>query len=167
MMPVPSSKPGDSFLAWRLDRFQNAATWDSGTGAERFGGRWNAKGRRAVYCSIDPSTAILEVAVHAGFSMLDTQPHVLTCVEVIDAPVHVVQPEQVPNPAWLMPGTPSAGQQGFGSELLSRHGIVLFPSAVSRFSWNLVMDPGVAQGRYKLSSQAKFILDTRLHPPRS
>ena len=61
-------------LAWRLDRQHYASTWDSGIGAEKLGGRWNAKGQRAVYCSVDPSTAILEVAVHAGFPVLDTQP---------------------------------------------------------------------------------------------
>jgi RES domain-containing protein len=49
--------------------------------------------------------------------------------------------------------------------LLARHGLVLFPSAVSRFSWNLVIEPGVARDRYRLHSQARFVLDTRLHPP--
>lgn len=164
MMPVPRFGTGNAVLAWRLDRQQHAATWDSGIGAERLGGRWNARGQRAVYCATDPSTAILEVAVHAGFPVLDTQPHMLTCVEIAAAPVHVVQPEHVPNPAWLMPGTPSAGQQAFGSDLLARHGIVLFPSAVSRFSWNLVIEPGVAKDRYRPHSQGRFVLDTRLHP---
>lgn len=162
MLPVP----GLPLLAWRLDRQQHASSWDSGIGAHRLGGRWNAKGQRAVYCSADPSTAILEVAVHAGFAVLDTQPHVLSCIEVIRPPMHIVQPEEVPNPAWLMPGIPSAGQQAFGDQQLQQSGIVLFPSAVSRFSWNLVIEPEVAEGRYRLHSQAAFVLDTRLHPPR-
>lgn len=167
MMPVPRIGTGDPVLAWRLDRLHYATTWNSGIGAESTGGRWNAKGQRAVYASTDPSTAILEVAVHTGFPVLDIQAHVLTCMEITEGPIHVVRPEDVPNPAWLMPGTPSAGQQRFGSELLARHGIVLFPSAVSRFSWNLVIDPGTAEGRYRCQSQARFVLDTRLHPPRS
>lgn len=152
-------------FAWRLDRQHNAETWDSGIGAEKLGGRWNVKGQRAVYCSVDPATAILEVAVHTGFAVLDTQPHVLTCVDITRAPIHVVQPEDVPNPGWLVPGTPSVGQQAHGSRLLAQHGIVLFPSTVSRFSWNIVIEPGVAVGRYRLHSQGTFVLDTRLHPP--
>ncbi|MEA2728512.1 MAG: hypothetical protein QOF70_2987, partial [Acetobacteraceae bacterium] len=59
-------------MAWRLDQQGFAATWDSGEGAYRLGGRWNTKGVRAVYCSVDPATAILEVAVHKGFRALDT-----------------------------------------------------------------------------------------------
>lgn len=39
-------------------------------------------------------------------------------------------------------------------------------SAVSCFSWNLVIEPGIAKGRYRPHSQAPFILDTRLHPSR-
>lgn len=165
MMPIPRPGAGIPLLAWRLDRQHHASTWNSGIGAEKLGGRWNAKGQRAVYCSTDPSTATLEVAVHAGFAVLDTQAHTLTCMEVMAEPVHIVQPEDVPNPGWLVPGTPSAGQQVFGSRLLAQHGIVLFPSAVSRFSWNLVIEPGIAQGRYRQLSQAPFVLDTRLHPP--
>jgi hypothetical protein len=34
---------------------------------------------RAVYCSVDPATAILEVAVH-GFQGLDTVLHMLTAI---------------------------------------------------------------------------------------
>lgn len=167
MMPIPHPGTGNTVLAWRLDRQHYAGTWDSGIGAEKLGGRWNGKGQRAVYCATDPSTAILEVAVHAGFPVLDTLPHVLTCIEITKEPIHVVQPEDAPNPAWLIPGTPSAGQQAFGSQLLAQHGIVLFPSAVSRFSWNLVIEPTVAKERYRLHSQARFVLDTRLHPPRT
>jgi len=88
-----------------------------------------------------------------------------TCVEITQEPTRVVQPGEVPNPEWLVPGTPGAGQQVVGSPLLEQHGIVLLPSASSRFSWNLVIEPGVAKGRYRLHSQAQFVLDTRLPPP--
>lgn len=81
------------------------------------------------------------------------------------ADVHVVEPDAVPNPNWLRPGIPSAGQQGFGDGLLAAHSFVAIPSAVSTLSWNLIFDPGRASGRYALRSQAPFALDTRLHPP--
>jgi RES domain-containing protein len=166
MAPLPGVLGGHELSAWRLDGQSRAASWDSGIGAELFGGRWNLKGQRAVYCSADPATAILEVAAHKGFRVLDTLPHVLTSALVTDfASVHVVHSHMVPNGSWLRPGTPSLGQQQFGSRLLAQHGIVMFPSAVSSFSWNLVIEPHVARGRFRLDAQDRFAMDTRLHPP--
>lgn len=120
-----------------------------------------------VYCSIDPATAILEVAVHKGFKALDTIPHMLTAIEITDpSSVHVVQPATIPNSNWLRPGYPSAGQQEFGDALLARHKFMLIPSAVSRFSWNLIFVGTTAAGGYSVRSQEPFALDTRLHPAR-
>jgi RES domain-containing protein len=151
--------------AWRLDAARHAAAWDSGEGAFRNGGRWNGKGVRAVYCSLDPATAILEVAVHKGFRVLDTEPHLLTASTLRqDAAIHIVAPEEVPNPNWLVPGYVSAGQQGFGNALLAVHGLIAVPSVVSRHSWTLVFDAGRAAGRYALHGQERFALDPRLHP---
>lgn len=153
-------------VAWRLDRAAFGDTWDSGQGAWLFGGRWSSRGVRAVHCAIDPATAILEVAVHNGFKALDTVPHVLTSLTVTDpARVHVVDPLDVPNPNWLRPGTPSAGQQQFGDALLSQFGFIVIPSVVSTHSWNLVFTAPAASGAYAWRSQEPFALDTRLHPP--
>lgn len=166
MTPLPAALGGTEFLVWRLDQSRFGPTWDNGEGAYRVGGRWNSKGVRAVYCSIDPSTAILEVAVHKGFRTLDTVPHVMTAAAITDATdVHVVVPDAVPNPNWLRPGIPSAGQQAFGDDLLRRHRFVAIPSAVSTHSWNLVFVTSVAAGAYVLKLQELFALDTRLHPP--
>lgn len=152
-------------MAWRLDQSKYAATWDSGEGAFLVGGRWNSRGVRAVYCSIDPATAILEVAVHKGFRALDVVPHVITSATIDPADVFVVEPNTVPNPNWLRPGIPSAGQQAFGDELLAKHRVVAIPSVVSTASWNLIFTAATAAGSYKLRSQDPFALDTRLHPP--
>jgi RES domain-containing protein len=153
-------------IAWRLDKATYRATWDSGEGAYQFGGRWNSKGVRAVYCALDPATAILEVAVHKGFAALDTVPHVLTAVTIADlSGVHVVDPASLSNPNWLTPGNPSASQQAFGDILLNQHAFVVIPSAVSRHSWNAVFVAAVASGAYTVRLQEVFALDPRLHPP--
>lgn len=166
MTPLPPPLGGHELVAWRLDRAQYSTTWDSGEGAYRVGGRWNSRGVRAVYCSIDPATAILEVAVHTGFRALDTVPHVLTAVTIAEpASVHVVDPASVPNPNWLRPGIPSAGQQAFGDGLLGRHKFIVIPSAVSTHSWNLIFVGTSAAGAYAVRLQEVFALDTRLHPP--
>lgn len=166
MTPLPAVLGGSGLVAWRLDQAVHAAAWDSGEGAYLAGGRWNSKGVRAVYCSLDPSTAILEVAVHKGFKALDTVPHVLTSLDVEPSAVHVVEPGMIPNPNWLRPGIPSAGQQAFGDDLLARHKIVVVPSAVSTQSWNLVFVAANAAGSYALRLQERFVLDPRLHAAR-
>lgn len=166
MTPLPAALGGGDMVAWRLDDAAFAATWDSGEGAYRLGGRWNSPGVRAVYCSIDPSTAILEVAVHKGFRALDTVPHVLTALTVTELDdIAVVDPGSVPNCNWLRPGIPSAGQQAFGDSLLAEHRFVLIPSTVSTHSWNLIFAAPTAANAYSLRLQEQFALDTRLHPP--
>jgi RES domain-containing protein len=167
MTPLPAPlAAGGGLVAWRVDEAGFSDSWDSGLGAQRVGGRWSPVGVRAVYCAIDPATSIIEVAVHKKFKLLDTKAHVLTSLEVQGAAdVHVVYPEDVPNPAWLHGGIPSFGQQHFGAELLQQHHFVLLPSAVSKRSWNMVFDPARAARKYKLRSQERLVVDTRLNPP--
>jgi RES domain-containing protein len=168
MTPLPALLGNSELVAWRLDQTNFGEIWDSGEGAYRVGGRWNSRRVRAVYCSIDPATAILEVAVHKGFKALDTVPHVLTALNITEpASVHVVEPASVPNPNWLRPGVPSAGQQNFGDDLLARHKFILIPSAISTHSWNLIFVSTIAAGAYALRSQEPFALDPRLRPPLS
>jgi RES domain-containing protein len=153
-------------LAWRIDLSRYATAWNSGLGAHSVGGRWNPVGVKAVYCSLDAATAIMEVAVHKGFHALDTVPHVISGLAVADPSlVHVVKPAEVPNPTWLVPGLPSAGQQAFGAQLLADHSFVAIPSAVSKYSWNLLFDPDRAAGQYKQILQERLSIDTRLNPP--
>jgi RES domain-containing protein len=150
-------------VAWRLDPAIHQTTWDSGVGAAKRGGRWNSAGIRAVYCSLDPATAIIEVAVHVGFDDLDSVPRVLTSIAVLaPASIHVVNPSDVPNPNWLRPGRPTANQQRFGDALLADHGMFVIPSAVSSRSWNLIFSAGVSSKAYSLREQERFALDTRL-----
>jgi RES domain-containing protein len=163
-MMRPPWIPGP-FQAWRLDLQEHESTWDTGVGAAKAGGRWNPLGYPVVYCSADPSTAILEVAVHKGFDVLDTTPHVMTSATILDTGgIHVVHRDDVPNPTWLRPALPSRGQQDFGRQLLEQHTFVLIPSAVSEESWNLIFNPNRAVGQYELHSQKRFALDTRLTP---
>lgn len=158
--------PGAPLQAFRLDTAVHAPAWDSGIGAELAGGRWNPKGVRVVYCSFDPSTTLLESAVHRGFSVLDARPFMLSRMEILTpGDVQVVQPEDVPNPAWLHGGLPSAGQQAWGAARLAGAAFVAFPSVVSKSSWNLVFRPDLARGRYTLIRQDRLVLDTRLNPP--
>lgn len=164
MTPLPPPFGGGELRFWRLDAEKYAQTWQTGEGSFQVGGRWNSPGIRAVYTCLDPATATLEVAVHKGFRVLDTQPHSLTSGRIIDpALVHVVSPEDVPNPNWLTPATANRAQQAFGDALLARHRFVLIPSAVSRHSWNLIFDATKPATDYSDVFQERFALDPRLH----
>jgi RES domain-containing protein len=64
MTPLPAALGKDSGLVvWRLDQRIHAATWDSGEGAFRAGGRWNSKGVRAVYSDDAPNANWLQPGI--------------------------------------------------------------------------------------------------------
>lgn len=166
MTPLPPPLGSGDLMFWRLDQERFGRLWDSGEGSYRVGGRWNSRGVRAVYTSLDPATAILEVAVHKTFRTLDIVPHVLTWARITDpGQAHVINAADVPNPNWLRPGALSAGQQAFGDALLKAHRFVLIPSVVSAHSWNVIFDPALAKDFYDSVTREPFALDTRLHPP--
>ncbi|MGA9795900.1 MAG: RES domain-containing protein [Rhizomicrobium sp.] len=166
MIPLPPPLGTGELVFWRLDQAKHATSWDSGEGSYLVGGRWNSRSIRAVYAALDPATAILEVAVHKTFRTLDIVPHVLTSARISDAArVHIVETSDIPNPNWLKPGIPSAGQQAFGDALLKAHSFIFIPSVVSTHSWNVIFDPALAAGLYDGTTQEVFALDTRLHPP--
>lgn len=153
-------------LIWRMDTKPHSAMWDSGKGAELAGGRWNPKGFATVYASVDPSTALLEVAVHKGFDTLGRIPHVVSCAEIPDAAaVHVLDAGAIPDGNWLCPGVPSHAQQQFGMNLLQTHVFVAIPSSVLPLSWNILFNPTRASGKYRFRDQTAFALDTRLNTP--
>lgn len=165
MTPLSPPIGSGEFFFWRIDAERYAPTWHRGEGSFRVGGRWNSPGLRAVYTSLDPATAVLEVAVHKGLKVLDTEPHTLTSGRIIDPKhIRVVKPEDVPNPNWLVPCAPNTNQQEFGDKLLQDNTFVLIPSAVSKHSWNLIFDATRVTVEYDTVVQERFSLDPRLQP---
>ncbi|WP_297768944.1 RES domain-containing protein [uncultured Roseovarius sp.] len=166
MIPLPPPLGSGEIRLWRIDLERHRKTWHTGEGAFRVGGRWNTPGVRAVYASLDPATACLEVAVHKGFEVLDMAPHYLTSARITDmSRIHLVGPDDIPNPNWLTPAAPSKNQQEHGNKLLREHVCILIPSAVSRHSWNLIFDADQAGGLYADVAQERFALDPRLQAP--
>ncbi len=166
MTPLPPPLGTGELVFWRLDEARFASVWNSGEGSYLAGGRWNPPGQRVVYAALDPSTAILEVAVHKTFRALDVELHVFTQARIVDpAQVYVVDGASIPNPNWLRPGTPGASQQEFGKALVEAYAFVLFPSVVSTHSWNVIFDAAKAAKLYDNVRQEPFALDTCLHPP--
>lgn len=163
MTPLPPPLGSGEFRFWRVDAKRHAPAWNTGEGSFRVGGRWTSPGTRAVYAALDPATATIEVAVHKGFRVLDTGPHILTSARIRDPRrIHVVVPDDVPNPNWLVPATPNRNQQRFGDTLLAAHRFVLIPSAVSLHSWNVIFDAALPADDYDAVAQERFRLDPRL-----
>jgi RES domain-containing protein len=164
LIPLPASLGGTGALAgWTLQDARYAATWNSGIGSATYGGRWNSIGKRVTYAAMDPATAILEVAVHKGFKVLNTVAHNLYSFKITDPlQVRVVQPGDVPNPHWLHPVPPNKDQQEFGDQLIDGHPWVLLPSAVSEHSWNLLVNVTTALPLMTDIQSERFALDPRL-----
>lgn len=164
MNPLPVSLGGTGALTgWTLQDARYAATWNSGVGSATYGGRWNSIGKRVIYAALDPATAILEVAVHKGFKVLNTVAHDLYSFRIADpGRVRVLQPGEVPNPHWLHPMPPHKDQQEFGDQLIDAHPFVLMPSAVSRHSWNLLVNVTTALPLMADVASERFALDPRL-----
>jgi RES domain-containing protein len=162
LTPLPAAPGENGLVVWRLERERYLSTWHTAEGAFQVGGRWSPAGRRVIYASLDPATTILEVAVHKGFNVLDSVAHQLLAVEIAQAKIHVVQPDDIANPNWLRLGSISPNQQKFGDELLASHPLVAVPSVVSTHSWNLLIDAAAADGLFSLKSHERFALDTRL-----
>lgn len=164
MNPLPASLGGTGELTgWTLQDARFAATWNTGIGAATCGGRWNSIGKHVIYAALDPATAILEVAVHKGFKVLNTVAHNLYSFSIADTrQVRVVQPSEVPNPHWLHPIPTNQDQQEFGDDLIDAHAFVILPSAVSRHSWNLLVNVPTALPLMTNIQSERFALDPRL-----
>lgn len=141
--------------------------WNSGYGAREFGGRWNPPGRSIVYASLDPCTALAEVAAHVTFDTLLVVPHVLTSFRVIDpGKVVIVDASDLSaHPDWLEPGMPTLEQQAFGAAFFTAATpFLVIPSVVSPRSWNLLFDAALAKPGvdYELVAHEPYRLDPRL-----
>lgn len=68
----------------------------------------------------------------------------------------------IPNPHWLSPCAPNSNQQRFGDALLAAHRFVLIPSAVSRHSWNLILEGAGSTNGFDEINQERFALDPSL-----
>ena len=47
-------------ILWRISNYPNL----DGTGGLYVSGRWHSKGHPVVYCTLNPSTSLLEILVH-------------------------------------------------------------------------------------------------------
>jgi RES domain-containing protein len=132
----------DALRAWRLVRpaFGDAALAFSGEGARRYGGRWNAPGRRVVYASLHLSLAALETLAHADRRRFERD-YVVFEINVPNDLILELRDEDLPADWRMRPGSPGARAVG-DAWLTQRASVALsVPSVLVPQERNLLLDP--------------------------
>jgi len=150
-------------IVWRLARSEFADELD-GEGARLFGGRWNSRGRSALYTSSHLSLSVLEVYVHIPPELRDDLP-VLRAVSISvpdDAGAASVSQEQLV--ALLASEDPMAACRVVGDAWLDRDAelVLRVPSILVPEETNLILNPAHPRMReVKIVSSRSFHFDPR------
>ena len=147
-------------IVWRLARLAHAKL--DGEGARLAGGRWNTRGRAAVYASSRLSLAALELLVHTDVPLA---PPDLVAFE-IDVPdtldIELVDLAELPKD-WRLPGHPSCRAVGDTWLAEERTAVLRVPSAVVPEEWNYIINPTHrAANAIQVVGRLKFAFDSRL-----
>jgi len=155
-------------VVWRLARAEFADQLD-GEGARLFGGRWNSRGRSALYTSAHLSQSVLEIYVNIPAELRDELP-VLQAVRISvpdDVATHVSQ-EQL---AGLLarPDPRAACRKTGDSWIDSQAALILaVPSVLIPEEMNLILNPAHPRMRdVAIVSLRRFHFDPRLIMPRA
>lgn len=147
---------------WRVVKRKHAATAFDGKAAQRFGGRWNSPGRRAVYASATKSLAVLEVVVHLDVGR--PLPRLVAFTfHVDDKLVDRLPVRRLPR-HWRTPGGLLMTQKIGDEWLASDRALALaVPSAIVPEEWNYLLNPEhPGFGRLRFGRAIPFLLDPRL-----
>jgi RES domain-containing protein len=147
---------------WRVVKRAHAGTAFDGKAAERFGGRWNSPGRRAVYASATKSLALLEVLVHLDVGR-PLPRFVAFTFEVEGKLVETVSPSSLPRTWRALEGVPVTRR--LGDEWLSRGRslAIAVPSAIVPEESNYVLNPAhPAFAKLRVGAPTPCLLDPRL-----
>jgi RES domain-containing protein len=147
-------------ILWRLARLAHAKL--DGEGARLAGGRWNSRGRAAVYASSRLSLAALELLVHTDVPLVPPD-LVAFEIEVPDTiPVETVDVASLPKD-WRLPGHPSCRAIGDTWLAEERTAVLRVPSAVVPEEWNFLINPAHAAAKaIHVVGRRKFAFDSRL-----
>ena len=146
---------------WRVVKRAHAATAFDGKAAERYGGRWNSPGRRAVYASATKSLALLEVIVHLDVGR-PLPRFVAFSVDVESKLVEVLSPGRLPR-SWRTAQGMLVTQR-LGDEWLAagRSLALAVPSVVVPEERNYVLNPAhPAFTKLTIGTPTPFVLDPR------
>jgi RES domain-containing protein len=149
-----------SFTAWRITKRKHAKTAFSGSGARKYGGRWNSPGTAVVYTAQTQSLAVLEMLVHLDGPEL-LQRYVLIGVEIEERLVREI--ELLPS-NWRADPAP-VGMRKIGDEWVESgtSPVLRVPSRLIPGESNFLLNPAHPDfGKLVISEPIMFDFDQRL-----
>src|SRR5579872_5215074 len=84
-----------SITAWRITKRKHAKTAFNGSGARKYGGRWNSPGTAIVYAAETQSLAVLEMLVHIEQPDL-LQDYALIGITINESLIEVLDQNRLP-----------------------------------------------------------------------
>ena len=150
-----------SITAWRITKRKHAKDAFTGSGARKYGGRWNSPGTSIVYTSETQSLAVLEMLVHLEQPDL-LQRYVLIGVTIDEAQIQKLDPSRLPR-HWR--ASPSAELRAVGDEWASRNSSVALqvPSILVPAENNLLLNPAHTDfHKLIIGDPVSFAFDQRL-----
>lgn len=147
---------------WRICRARYAAEAFSGSGARRFGGRWNSPGVPMVYASSSLALAAIELFVHLEPAQ---QPDDLVAIAASlpeGEPAQRLDPEKLPPRWWSDDFEPL---RALGDRWIQERSSLAMqvPSAALRMEWNVLINPlHSAIAGLEIESPEAFHFDARM-----
>jgi len=134
----------------------------TGEGAQRYGGRWNSPGLRAIYVASTASLAMLEMLVHMQSRELLLK-YVLFPVEFDDTLVTELDPSTLPSDWRASPAPPTAQAVGDRWIASGSSAVLRVSSAIVDSESNYVINPEHADfGKIKIGKKQQIAFDQRL-----
>jgi RES domain-containing protein len=151
-----------TFTVWRITKHKHARTALNGSGARKYGGRWNSPGIAIVYTAENQSLAVLELLVHLESPDL-LHKYVLIGVEIDESLVTEFDPSHLPR-NWRS-DPPPAGLRKIGDDWVRAAASVALriPSTVIPAENNFLLNPAHPDfAKLVIGKPVAFSLDPRL-----
>lgn len=135
----------------------------SGTGAMLNGGRWNSRGKYALYTAENISLAKLEVAVHLDFDLIPDDYYLIEIEMPDNATIQTIETAQLFEDWDSIPHSEST--QRIGDEFLSSQEFLALkvPSAIVKQEFNYILNPAhTSYSQVKVTAIEPFQFDHRL-----
>jgi RES domain-containing protein len=149
--------------AWRIVRAAHVATAFTGEGSRVFPGRWNSRGKSAIYLSEHESLATLEILVHSR-PLSASEKYFSFRVEWDDELTEYFPIKKLPLGWNAQP--PTIASRAIGDQWLEegRSLSLAVPSLLSRSERNFLLNPNhLGFKKIKIAKPIGYRFDARLH----
>ncbi len=152
-----------SFSGFRLVKQKWKASAFDGEGARRYGGRWNSRGKPAIYLAASQSLALLEIMVHLNDYRL-LQSYAMFEVRLPSDGIETLAKDHLPSD-WRAEPAPSSTAEIGDVWLGASTGLALaVPSVIIPQENNYLLNPAhnLFAGVVETATEIEFSVDPRL-----